>query len=72
MALGVGFVGNYAWLKRSKTIDPETVETQGRLLRDSIKGFSFVAIALVGVLFVAIPIYMAYLEPSVARSTIIC
>lgn len=61
LALGVGFVGNYLWIRRQKNTDPETVATQEMLLRDCVKGIGFAAIALVGVLFVIIPIYLVYL-----------
>lgn len=61
LVLGVGFVANYLWLRRSKSIDPDTVAIQESLLRDIIKGIAFASIALVGVLFVAIPIYLVYL-----------
>lgn len=61
LALGVGFVGNYLWMQRSKSVDKETLAIQETLLRDSIKGISFASVALVGVLFVIIPIYLVYL-----------
>ncbi len=61
LALGVGFVGNYLWMRGRKTADQETLAIQESLLRDCIKGIGFAAIALVGVLFVIIPIYLVYL-----------
>lgn len=61
LALGVGFVGNYLWTQRQKNVDPETLAVQQSLLRDSIKGISFASVALIGVLFVIIPIYLVYL-----------
>ncbi|MBZ0300490.1 MAG: dimethyl sulfoxide reductase anchor subunit [Anaerolineae bacterium] len=63
LALGVGFVGNYLWLQR-KQKEPgakETLSIQEGLLRDAIQGASFVSIALIGVLFVTIPIYLVSL-----------
>lgn len=61
LALGVGFIGNYLWMKRSANITQETLQTQMGLLRVSIQGQAFAAVALVGVLFVVIPIYLTYL-----------
>jgi anaerobic dimethyl sulfoxide reductase subunit C (anchor subunit) len=61
LALGVGFVGNYIWMRGRKSADAETLAIQEMLLRDCIKGIAFAAIALVGVLFVIIPIYLVYL-----------
>lgn len=61
LALGVGFVLNYLWLQRRGQLEDEALQIQSDLLRDSIKGMSFAAIAIIGVLFVSIPIYMAYL-----------
>jgi len=61
LALAVGFVGNYLWISRSKSVDDETIDIQETLLRDIIKGISFASVALVGVLFVIIPIYLVYL-----------
>ncbi len=59
LALAVGFVGNYLWISRRQ--DEETVDIQRGLLRDVIRGISFASVALVGVLFVIIPIYLVYL-----------
>jgi anaerobic dimethyl sulfoxide reductase subunit C (anchor subunit) len=61
LAMGVGFVANYLWIARRKNADPETQTIQQSLLSDSIKGISFASIALIGVLFVIIPIYLVYL-----------
>ncbi|MBK8033678.1 MAG: dimethyl sulfoxide reductase anchor subunit [Chloroflexi bacterium] len=61
LMLGVGFVANYLWLRGRKHIEPASLAIQESLLRDVIKGISFASIALVGVLFVAIPIYLVYL-----------
>nr|MBN1228997.1 dimethyl sulfoxide reductase anchor subunit [Anaerolineae bacterium] len=61
LALGVGFVGNYLWLQRSKHVADETRRIQAGLLRDSIKAMAFVAIAAIGVLFVSTPLYLVYL-----------
>ncbi len=60
--LGAAFVVNYLWIARSKTAADDEVRTvQSNLLRDCIKGTSFVAIALIGVLFMAIPFHLIYL-----------
>jgi anaerobic dimethyl sulfoxide reductase subunit C (anchor subunit) len=61
LSLGTGFVINYLWLTRGKATTEEDKTVQLGLLRDCIKGTSFVAIALIGVLFVVIPIYLVYL-----------
>jgi DMSO reductase anchor subunit len=61
LALGTGFVINYLWITRGKAVTEEDKGVQLGLLRDCIKGTSFVAIALIGVLFVALPIYLVYL-----------
>jgi len=61
LVLGVGFVANYLWLRGRKHIEPASLAIQESLLRDVIKGISFASIALIGVLFVAIPIYLVYL-----------
>lgn len=61
LALAVGFVGNYLWLSSRKNVDDETLNIQQGLLRDIIKGISFASVALIGVLFVIIPIYLVYL-----------
>jgi anaerobic dimethyl sulfoxide reductase subunit C (anchor subunit) len=64
LALGVGFVGNYLWISRRGDVEEELRQTQLGLLRDSIKGIGFVSVALIGVLFVSIPIYLVYLGAS--------
>ncbi len=61
LVLGVGFVANYLWLRGRKHIEPASLAIQEALLRDAIKGIAFVSIGLIGVLFVAIPIYLVYL-----------
>lgn len=61
LALSTGFVINYLWITRTQSTPEETRTVQLDLLRDCIKGTSFVAIALIGVLFVSIPIYLIYL-----------
>ncbi|MBN1964260.1 MAG: dimethyl sulfoxide reductase anchor subunit [Anaerolineae bacterium] len=61
LALGVGFVTNYLWVQRRGTLEAEDMQIQTGLLRDSIKGLSFAAVALIGVFFVSIPIYLVYL-----------
>lgn len=61
LAMGVGFVANYLWISGRKNADAQTRTIQQSLLRDSIKGISFASIALIGVLFVIIPIYLVHL-----------
>lgn len=60
LGMGFGFIINYLWIGRRIT-DEETQEIQLGLLRDSIKGVGFASIALIGVLFVSIPLYLVYL-----------
>lgn len=69
LALGVGFVGNTLWLERRSKADKETLQIQLGLLRDSIKGMAFAAIAAIGVLFVSTPIYLVYLGTKGDRLT---
>ncbi len=61
LALASGFVANYLWLRGRRQVSSEVLTTQESLLRDAIKGTSFAAIALIGVLFVITPIYLVYL-----------
>lgn len=70
LALGVGFIGNYLWVSRGKPPTDETLQTQLSLLKDSIKGATFVTIALIGVLFVVIPIYLVYLGSLAAENNL--
>jgi anaerobic dimethyl sulfoxide reductase subunit C (anchor subunit) len=61
LALGVGFIANYLWISFRGNLEVAMLETQLGLLKDSIKGMAFASVALIGVLFVSIPIYLVYL-----------
>jgi len=61
LAMGVSFIVNYLWIGRRSGADEESPKIQLGLLRDCIKGIGFASIALIGVLFVSIPIYLVYL-----------
>ncbi len=61
LALGVGFVVNYRWVCCRGDVEEELRQTQLGLLKDSIKGMGFATVALIGVLFVSIPIYLVHL-----------
>jgi DMSO reductase anchor subunit len=61
LALAIGFIGNYIWIQRRGAVDQETLTVQLSLLKDCIQGMAFASIALVGILFLIIPIYLVYL-----------
>lgn len=59
LAIGAAFVANYAYLQRKRDAD---LQTQARLLRDSLRWIALLSIALVGVILVTIPLYVAGLS----------
>jgi anaerobic dimethyl sulfoxide reductase subunit C (anchor subunit) len=65
LAMGVAFVANYAYIQKK---DPEGTEVQANLMRDSMRGIAVASVILLGIEFVAIPIYVAYLAVGNAAS----
>ena len=65
LAMGVAFVANYAYIQKK---DPEGTEVQANLLRDSLRGIAVASVVLLGIEFVVIPIYIAYLALGTAAS----
>jgi anaerobic dimethyl sulfoxide reductase subunit C (anchor subunit) len=65
MALGVAFVANYAYIRR-KT--PDCADVQCDLLRSIMRWIAIGSIVLLGVEFVAIPIYLALLASQGAEA----
>jgi anaerobic dimethyl sulfoxide reductase subunit C (anchor subunit) len=61
LAMGAAFVANYAYVQRKQ---PGCVSEQCVLLRDTARGIALSAIGLLGVQFVVIPMYVAYLASS--------
>jgi anaerobic dimethyl sulfoxide reductase subunit C (anchor subunit) len=61
LAMGTAFVANYTYLQREKL---ESQDVQRMLLRDSLRWMVIAAIFLLGVEFVVIPLYLAYLASS--------
>lgn len=57
-AMGAAFVINFALLHRQQKTEDEV---QLRLLRDSLRGMALVSVALLGLEFVVIPLWIAYL-----------
>jgi anaerobic dimethyl sulfoxide reductase subunit C (anchor subunit) len=58
LAMGVAFVANYSYIQRRM---PECEEVQCELLRGSFRWIAIVTVVLLGVEFVVLPIYVAYL-----------
>ncbi|HSO27590.1 MAG TPA: DmsC/YnfH family molybdoenzyme membrane anchor subunit [Anaerolineales bacterium] len=58
LAVGSALVANYAYVRRTT---PDCEEAQCTLLRGSLRWISLVAITLLGINFVALPLYLAYL-----------
>jgi anaerobic dimethyl sulfoxide reductase subunit C len=67
LALGSAFIVNYLWICRRGTADDELRQIQLGLLKQSIQGMVFASVALVGVLFVSIPIFLIYLGSEVGE-----
>jgi len=58
LAIGVAFVANYAYMQRK---NPESVTTQGMLLRNALRWIGLGSIVLLGVELVVAPLQVAYL-----------
>jgi anaerobic dimethyl sulfoxide reductase subunit C len=58
LAMGAAFVANYAYLQRK---DPEGAKRQVELLRTTLHWIALISIALLGVQFIVLPLYMAEL-----------
>jgi anaerobic dimethyl sulfoxide reductase subunit C (anchor subunit) len=67
LAMGAAFVANYAYLQR-KEKDPEEAKVQSELLRDALRGIAVASVVLLGVEFVVVPIYVAYLATGSAAA----
>ena len=65
LAMGAAFVANYAYLQRK---DPNEAKVQSELLRDALRGIAMASVVLLGVEFVVIPIYIAYLATGSAAA----
>jgi anaerobic dimethyl sulfoxide reductase subunit C (anchor subunit) len=65
LAVGVAFVVNYAFVERK---NPESADTQRMLLRGSLRWLAIAAIFLLGVEFMTVPLYVAYLGSSPATA----
>jgi anaerobic dimethyl sulfoxide reductase subunit C (anchor subunit) len=65
LAMGAAFVANYAYLQRK---DPNEAKVQSELLRDTLRGIAVASVVLLGVEFVVIPIYVAYLATGSAAA----
>jgi anaerobic dimethyl sulfoxide reductase subunit C (anchor subunit) len=65
LAMGVAFVANYAYLQKKGSEDSKI---QAELMRDSLRGIAVASVILLGIEFVAIPIYVAYLAVGNAAS----
>jgi anaerobic dimethyl sulfoxide reductase subunit C (anchor subunit) len=65
LAMGAAFVANYAYLQRK---GPEEAKVQSELLRDALRGIAVASVVLLGVEFVVIPIYIAYLATGSAAA----
>lgn len=63
LAMGAAFVANYSYLQRKS---PGGVENQTKLLRAVLRWIGIVAVLLLGVEFVVVPLYLAYLSSSPA------
>ena len=65
LAMGAAFVTNYAYLQRK---DPKEAKVQSELLRGSLRGIAVASVVLLGVEFVVVPIYVAYLATGSAAA----
>jgi anaerobic dimethyl sulfoxide reductase subunit C (anchor subunit) len=68
LGVAAAYVASYGYIRRK---DPECAEVQCTLLHDALRGLSIAAIVLVGVEFVAAPLYVASLVsgPAAAQQT---
>lgn len=65
LAIGVAFVANYAYIQRK---NPESVTTQGVLLRNALRWIGLGSILLLGVELVVAPLQVAYLSAGTDRA----
>ncbi len=61
LAMSVGFVANYAYVKKN---NPDCAEVQCDLLHSTLKWISIFAMLSLGVEFVVLPVYISYLATS--------
>ncbi|HEY6072155.1 MAG TPA: DmsC/YnfH family molybdoenzyme membrane anchor subunit, partial [Anaerolineales bacterium] len=59
LAVGAALVVNYAFVQRK---NPESADTQYELLRGVIRWIAIASIILLGIEFVVLPVYLAYLS----------
>ena len=67
LAIGVAFVANYAYIQRK---NPESVTTQGMLLRNALRWIGLGSIVLLGVELVVAPLQVAYLAAGTDQAAI--
>ena len=65
LAMGAAFVANYAYIQRK---NPEEAKVQSELLRGALRGIAVASVVLLGVEFVVVPIYVAYLATGSAAA----
>jgi anaerobic dimethyl sulfoxide reductase subunit C (anchor subunit) len=61
LAVGVAYVANYTYLKRTQ---PDCADTQCAILRTALRWLALAGVVLVGVHLVVLPLYVAYLSNS--------
>ncbi len=66
LAMGVAFVVNYTYVRRK---NPGSADAQSDLLRGTLRWIGIVAMALLGIEFVVVPVYLAYLSTTAATAT---
>lgn len=75
LAMGAAFVANYAYIHRKSQENAAKEDVQLALLRDSLRWIALASIFLLGVEFIVIPLYLAYLAggptAAVASATIL-
>lgn len=63
LAMGAAFVANYSYLQRK---NPGSADAQSALLRDVLRWIGISSIVLLGIEFIVLPMYLAYLSSSPA------
>ncbi len=63
LAMGAAFVANYSYLRRK---NPDLADVQSGLLRDTLRWLGITGMLLLGVEFVVLPVYLAYLSSTPA------
>ncbi|MCL4529122.1 MAG: dimethyl sulfoxide reductase anchor subunit [Chloroflexi bacterium] len=58
LAMGAALVANYAYIQRK---DSNGAKVQAELLRNALRGIAVASVVLLGIEFVVIPLYVAYL-----------